>query len=447
MDNGSMELKSREAIYKNAEADANRFNLKCLAVLSVITVMAVIFNHLGLFRATPVVMAFGAAAALTTFLTPLAVCAFNRLRGVKTPTVEREWFHVLIVVCAFIGIGIICVAFSMHAVLLMAVPPLIAAQYRWRRSEFIIVLIVTILLVPAGVYGSFFFGLPDRNLLKSIMTDEESLVFANRLALATPKRMSELFIHYVLPRLLTIAAIDVLSFGIIRRNGRMVEEQFALSEKARAEMESRHRMQDHVIEVLANLIETRDAGTGEHIIRTKQYVGMLAEAMRKEPKYSAVLTDEVIERMKSAAPLHDVGKIASPDSILLKPARLTKEEFDIMKTHSSKGGDIIENLFSNMEDAAFLKMAEEIAVSHHERWDGTGYPNGLKGEDIPLPARIMAVADVYDALVSVRVYKGAMTPRDALGIIYEESGTHFDPEVINIVKKIEGDLISTVEEK
>ena len=153
-----------------------------------------------------------------------------------------------------------------------------------------------------------------------------------------------------------------------------------------------------------------------------------------------ILTDETIERMKNAAPLHDVGKITIPDTILLKPARLTAEEFDRMKTHTSTGGELIEKFFSDINDSEFLKIAEEIAVSHHEKWDGSGYPLGLKGEDIPLPARIMAVADVFDALVSVRVYKGSIEPDKAFEIIFSESGSHFDPDVIRIVRTTADDM-------
>lgn len=410
-------------------------------------VINVLLNEPGLFKVKRVVMVTGAAIALASFLIPLIVFAISKRKRGAVGAAEQEWFHKLIIFSVFFGIGAICVALSMHTVLLLAIPPLIAAQYRLRKKEFAAVLAATILLVPVGVYGGFFFGTPDRNLLKGLATGAELHSFASRLTLVTPKRMREICLHYVLPRLLSILAIDVLAYGITSRNGRMFDKQLALSEKVREEMETRHRMQDHVIEVLANLIETRDAGTGKHIIRTKSYVEMIAAAMRRDPKYAPILTDEYIERMKSAAPLHDVGKISIPDSILLKPGKLTKEEFEIMKTHAPIGGEIIKKLFSGMDELSFLDMAEEIAASHHERWDGTGYPGGLKGEEIPLSARIMAVADVYDALVSVRVYKDAISPKDALGIIYEESGTHFDPDIIRIVRGIESELIAAAEGK
>ena len=426
--------------YKKFEADANLFNLRGLAVLSIISVLTIVLNEVGMFRVERRLMITGAAAAFVAFFLPILIYMGNRLMK-ASPIIERSWFRRLIIISAFIGTTVIGISLSAHAVLLLAVPPLIAAQYRERRSAFWLVLAATIVMVPVCVYGSFFFGTTDRNFLKGMLTDEEALVFANRLALATPKRMLELFTHYTLPRLLSIIAIDALVYGMIRRNHRMFDEQLALSNKVREEMETRHNIQNHVIEALANLIETRDAGTGEHIIRTKQYVGMLAAAMREDERFKDELNDGTIELMKNAAPLHDVGKISIPDSILLKPGKLTKEEFEVMKTHAPIGGEIIENVFAGMNDAEFLKMAEDIASAHHERWDGTGYPDGLKGEDIPLAARIMAVADVFDALVSVRVYKGAISPQDALDIIYSESGTHFDPDIIRVVRTISDELI------
>ena len=167
---------------------------------------------------------------------------------------------------------------------------------------------------------------------------------------------------------------------------------------------------------------------------------MLAREMQKDERYHDQLPDSVIETIENAAPLHDVGKIAISDTILLKPGRLTPEEFEEIKTHTSKGGQMIQGIFSNFNDTAFLNMAEEIASSHHEWWNGRGYPKGLKGEEIPLAARIMAVADVYDALVSKRVYKDPIVHEQALEIIFSESGTHFDPGVIDALRRIQDQI-------
>ena len=194
-------------------------------------------------------------------------------------------------------------------------------------------------------------------------------------------------------------------------------------------------MQNHIISGLANLIENRDMNTGGHIARTSAYVKALAEAARNDGVYADVLTDHYIELLYTLAPMHDVGKILVPDSILLKPARLTAEEFEKMKTHTVHGERIVTEILNGITDEEYLSFAADIATGHHERWDGSGYPKGLKGEEIPLAARIMALADVFDALVSERVYKKPIPPEEAFKIIEEESGTHFDPKLVQVFLK------------
>jgi putative two-component system response regulator len=189
-------------------------------------------------------------------------------------------------------------------------------------------------------------------------------------------------------------------------------------------------VQDVTIMAMASLAETRDNETGNHIRRTQQYVRVLALKLREQPKYAAVLDDKTVELLYKSAPLHDIGKVGIPDHILLKPGRHTPEEFEIMKTHTTLGRDAIlaaEKLID--APSTFLTFAREIAHCHQEKWDGTGYPQGLAGEQIPLSARLMAVADVYDALISARVYKPAYSHQKAVEIIGQGRGTHFDPEV------------------
>jgi HD-GYP domain-containing protein (c-di-GMP phosphodiesterase class II) len=191
-------------------------------------------------------------------------------------------------------------------------------------------------------------------------------------------------------------------------------------------------MQTHMISGLASVIENRDADTGDHISRTSRYVKMIAELARKEGVYRDEITDHFIMLMETLAPMHDIGKIIIPDSILKKPAKLTKEEYDAMKRHAIFGGNVVKEILNGITDEEYLKFATDIATYHHEKWDGTGYPKGLKGEEIPLSARIMALADVYDALISVRCYKDKMTPDEAFKIIEDESGTHFDPKLVAV---------------
>lgn len=185
------------------------------------------------------------------------------------------------------------------------------------------------------------------------------------------------------------------------------------------------------IRALAHLAETRDPETGNHILRTQNYVRALALRLKLHPRFAASLDTRTIDLLTKSAPLHDIGKVGIPDSILQKPGPLTAQEWVIMKTHSRLGSDAIEQAESDVEQpVAFLSLAKEIAHWHHEKWDGSGYPDGLRGDAIPLSARLMAVADVFDALITLRVYKPAMSYHQAREVIADGSGSHFDPDIV-----------------
>jgi putative two-component system response regulator len=191
-------------------------------------------------------------------------------------------------------------------------------------------------------------------------------------------------------------------------------------------------IQDVTILAMASLAETRDSDTGNHIRRTQHYVRALALKLQDHPRFSNFLTPYNIEMLYKSAPLHDIGKVGIPDRILLKPGRFEPHEFEIMKTHTTLGRDAIEHAENSLgTNVEFLTMAKEIALSHQEKWDGSGYPQGIGGDDIPVAARLMAVADVYDALISRRVYKDGMPHEKAVQIIAEGKGNHFDPDMVD----------------
>lgn len=185
--------------------------------------------------------------------------------------------------------------------------------------------------------------------------------------------------------------------------------------------------QQEMVMGFSTLVENRDGSTGGHIRRTTEYVRMLAEELYQKGFYPEELTTDLIENLVLAAPLHDVGKISIPDSILQKPGKLTDAEYEIMKTHAQRGGAIIQELFSNTGNNDYQKIAYEVALHHHEKWNGTGYPDGLCRKDIPLCARIMAVADVFDAVSAKRCYRDALPLETCFSIIEEGSGRDFDP--------------------
>ena len=199
------------------------------------------------------------------------------------------------------------------------------------------------------------------------------------------------------------------------------------------------KMQNHTIESLSNLVENRDEDTGEHVRRTRTYVELVAVQLMKNGHFPDILTPRYVRFLKRAAPMHDIGKIVVPDAVLKKPGRLTEQEFEMIKLHTSEGGRIVHEILDGYEDPEYIQITADIAAHHHEKWDGTGYPDHLKGEEIPLCARIMALADVFDALVSPRVYKSPMTYEEAFAIIESGKGVHFDPiiaeEFLNIKEK------------
>ncbi len=195
--------------------------------------------------------------------------------------------------------------------------------------------------------------------------------------------------------------------------------------------------QQATIFAMSSLAETRDNETGNHIRRTQHYVRLLAKTLRKHPRFADELTSDNIKLMYSSAPLHDIGKVGVPDSILLKPGPLDDEEWVVMRKHALYGRDaILEAEKMLPQESSFLRYAREIAYGHHEKWDGSGYPESLKGDEIPLAARLMAVADVYDALISRRVYKPPFPHEKAVAIIAEGRGNHFDPDIADAFQKI-----------
>lgn len=190
-------------------------------------------------------------------------------------------------------------------------------------------------------------------------------------------------------------------------------------------------MQSGMITFMAEVVENRDDNTGGHIRRTAEYVACIAKELKAQEIYCDILTDRYVSDMVVAAPLHDIGKIHIPDAILNKPGKLTAEEFEVMKTHTTAGEELLTHAKAELGESDYLNMAVEMAAYHHEWWNGKGYPYGISEDEIPLCARIMAVADVFDALTSKRCYKNAMPLEKAYAIIREESGTHFDPAVVD----------------
>lgn len=323
------------------------------------------------------------------------------LKKLALPISQR--FSVFASICAFAIVGIIFLVVSKDLAWLVdqgrEVPIETAQRYILTEVSFILFTVMAYVLCIIFSYA--------RNL-NLFLTNENrvlQLVAAGELDVEVPVTSND-------------------EFGQIACNTNTTIAQLA------ARTQELNTTRDVSILGLASLAETRDNETGGHILRTQYYVKALAEHLSDHPRYCDYLDTETIDLLYKSAPLHDVGKVGIPDAILLKPGKLTDEEFTIMKEHPMIGSQALLKAEQQLGSNSFLRLAREISETHHEKWDGSGYPRGLVGDDIPLSGRLMALADVYDALISKRVYKPAFSHDKARDIIVEGSGNHFDPDVV-----------------
>jgi len=215
----------------------------------------------------------------------------------------------------------------------------------------------------------------------------------------------------------------------------------SLEQRVRERTEELNQTKDVAIFCMATLAETRDFETGRHILRTQNYIKKLAEYLANHPRFANYLkSNGTIDMLYKTSPLHDIGKVGVPDRILLKPGKLNPDEWELMKLHAKYGHDALLRAEQEMGSTDFLQMAREIAFTHHEHWDGTGYPQGLKGDDIPISGRLMAIADVYDALISKRVYKEAYSHEKAVEIVSQSAGTHLDPDIVEAFLELQDEF-------
>ena len=294
----------------------------------------------------------------------------------------------------------------------------------YHRGEYYIIYIsayVVSLIYLILVFGFISQRFRNRNLI--ILIASLVVIFAGIIPSLIEREIKTAFLG------MTLMAIILYNYYADLTQQELTDDLAEQNERIKA-------MQAGVIIGIANLIESRDNNTGTHVKNTSNYVSMLAHAAKDAGIYPEIINDRFIELVVSAAPLHDIGKIAVPDHILQKPGKLTAEEFEIMKVHTTEGGKMIHQVIEDTTDEEYIKVAYDVATYHHEKWNGSGYPGGLKGEDIPVSARIMAIADVYDALTMERVYKPPFPVEKALSIIEEDAGSHFDPVLAPLFVKM-----------
>ena len=231
------------SVYSAAKRDANLFSLKTMGALALLAIISILLNLIGVFKVDLTVMLVVMLTSFAVFSLPTIIYLIcDKIKKIQPPAIESEWFRVVIMVSIYLGIGLTCVSLSFHATILMAIPPVMAAQYHYKKRTFIVVLIVTMLLVPISIYGSFFFGVPDRNFIKGQIPEDEMMLLSKRFEIATPTRMLEIFTHYTIPILFGIIVIVFLVKGISQRNRNMLRKQRDLSEKIREEMEQNNNI-------------------------------------------------------------------------------------------------------------------------------------------------------------------------------------------------------------
>ena len=384
--------------FKTDEA-SNKFNLKALLFIVAIFIFIWVMNLLGIFINDT--QLFWKAGVLIGPII-LAVCVYFIIAGYGRP--EGKY---VVLIGLILSINITYVFLTYHIVLVLLFPMIFAALYRSKK-----IMLITYAINVVGVFIStplsYNYGLCDAN---AVLTTTSTVAdFIEKFPtlepiVETPVLNLELF--YAVPRcLIMLGIIPVLTHITVvmdNQTKKLLESQENNLRLSREQQE----IQQKIIYSLSNIIESRDQITGDHIRNTSDYVSFLTEKLREKGEFKDILTPEYAELSVKAAPLHDVGKIEVSDSILCKPGRLTPEEFERIKVHTIYGKDIMEEIIGDIEDSDYLEIATEMAFGHHERYGGGGYPLGLKGEEIPLCARIMAVADVLDALLSKRQYKDA----------------------------------------
>ena len=386
---------SEHKILIENEKQANAVVAKVMRITFLIFTLIYLLNCIGIFVINFRIMTMSYIGSAVLLLVPTLL--------VNIMKQEKAYIKYLNVAVAAIFVTLLSITLTYHVVVLYVYPIAIASLYFSRHLN-VVATILTVVGVSLGQLGAFYWQtVQDDNFL----TLDYVLTFG------------------ILPRALVLIAIAAIFTMLSDRTAKLL---LNLLDAEKRLMHSHREM----VMGFATLVENKDGSTGGHIKRTTSYVKLLAEELRNRGLYREELTDEYLENLYRAAPMHDIGKIAVPDVVLQKPGKLTDEEFEIIKSHTRRGGDIITETFGHLENAEYTKMAHDVARYHHEKWNGTGYPDGLKRKDIPLCARIMAIADVFDAVSEKRCYRDAMPLEQCFEIIAEGSGQAFEPLLVEV---------------
>ncbi len=378
-------------IINSNEEDANKAAANVMLITFAIFTAVYILNLVGVFVIDEPDMTIAYCVSSVFLILPTILNKYVPL--------SAKWLKYLYIIFSELFLLMVTTVLSYHVVVIYAYPIALAGLYFSKKLTNISTL-CTLAVTVAGQLLGFFLDLRfDHNFYT----------------------LQRLVVYGIIPRILTLLSLAALLRLLTVRTSKLLSEDAD-------NYESLIMYNQDMIYGFATLVESRDESTGGHIKRTSIYAEMLAEELGKTERYKDIIDDEFIGCIAMVAPLHDIGKISIPDNILCKPGRLTPSEFAIMKTHAEKGGQMVRDTFSHIADERYKTMAYEVARYHHEKWNGKGYPEGLSGEKIPLPARIMAVADVFDAVSEKRCYRDAMPIEECFRIIENGMGTDFDPD-------------------
>lgn len=382
-------------LLRGNEKEANRIVARVMLVTFIIFTFIYLLNVVGIFIIEPWVMNTAYVLSAIVLLTPTVLV--NLLKW------ESGAVKYINVVGAALFITVISITLTYHVVVLYVYPIAIAGIYFSKKLNIIATVLTAVGVSAAQVIAFYVDTQQDDNFTE----------------------FYDMIVFGVIPRALVLIAMAVIFTMLCTRTVSLLSRLIGTTEK----LSAYHK---EMIMGFATLVENKDGSTGGHIRRTSMYVRLLAIELRKRGFYKDILTDEYVENLCNAAPMHDIGKIAVPDVILQKPGKLTEEEFEAIKKHAPRGSEIIMETFGHLEDKEYTKMAYEVARYHHEKWNGRGYPEGLSRKEIPLCARIMAIADVFDAISMKRCYRDAMPLDKCFDIIREGSGQDFDPIMVEV---------------
>lgn len=404
------------------EAGNNKYSIKCILVTALILYLAWILNLLDIFIINS-----------SIFLFAIIGCTIITLIALLLPLIfdiNKKFVKYIIIALTVAIYSFITSCLTYHTALSLVFPMIYSSQYRSKKVMWYSYG-MTVVGIVFSVVGGYFYGLCDANMVLFTCDNVENFIsnFSNQTI--HPTNWFANILYFAFPKILAVlGAVPMLvhlNAVIDKRTQQVIDEQ----EKNLNLSQEIVINQKKVIVSLASVVESRDQVTGNHIRNTAKYVEFLINKLMESNPFENELTLEYAQLVIQAAPLHDIGKIHIPDAILCKNGKLTDEEYNEMKKHPVYGFELLCNFANDEENEDYLRMAKDLCLYHHERYDGNGYPNHLKGEQIPLCGRIMAVADVLDALLSKRQYKEAYSFEKTLNILEEERGKQFDPVILD----------------